>query len=137
VLGTDVLNIHPAKNRRLSADICAQGCLLSEHPFRTSPSARTLVERNRIITGLSIATLVIEAKAKGATMRTARFAQRQERPLLVCQWEQGHAAREGNRVLLQEGAVPFVPNDFDMVLDALRLIDYEGESQKNDVRTLF
>lgn len=55
-LRADVLSVSPPKNRQLATHIRAQGHLLSEHPFRTSPSARTLVQRNRIISGLSVTT---------------------------------------------------------------------------------
>ena len=120
VLGTDVLNVSPAKHRQLAADIQANGCLLSEHPFRPSPSAKTLVQRNRIISGLSLATVVIEAKKRGGTLRTARFTQAHGRPLLVCRWEQINAVRKGTRALIQEGAVPFAPSAVDTVVEMLR-----------------
>ena len=119
VLGTDVLNIYPAKNRQLATDIRAQGCLLSEHPFRTSASPRNLVQRNRIISGLSVATIVIEARKTGGTLHTARFAQRQGRPLLSCRWEEDRG-REGTRALIKNGAFPFAPNEIDRVVDVLR-----------------
>ena len=120
VLGTDVLNVSPAKNRQLATDICAHGCLLSEHPFRTSPSARTLVQRNRIISGLSLATLVIEAKKKGGTLHTACFAQAQGRPLLTCQWEQVNEVHKGTQQLIQDGAVPFTPSEVNTVVEMLQ-----------------
>ena len=120
VLGTDVLNVSPAKNRQLATDICAHGCLLSEHPFRTSPSARTLVQQNRIISGLSLATLVIEAKKKGGTLHTARFAQAQGRPLLTCQWEQVNEVHKGTQQLIQNGAVAFAPSEVNTVVEMLQ-----------------
>ena len=120
VLGTDVLHVSPAKNRQLATDIQAHGCLLSEHPFRTSPSARTLVQRNRIISGLSLATLVIEAKKKGGTLHTALFAQAQGRPLLTCRWERTSEVREGTQKLIQNGVVAFAPYAVGTVVDMLQ-----------------
>lgn len=118
VLGSDVSTVYPSKNRDLAANIQKQGCLLSEHPFRTSPSPRNLVQRNRIISGLSLATIVIEAKEKGGTMRTARFAQRQGKPLFACQWEDD-SGREGTHALVRDGAFSLAPDRIDKVMEVL------------------
>ena len=118
VLGSDVSTIYPSKNQDLAANIQTQGCLLSEHPFRTSPSPRNLVQRNRIISGLSLATIVIEAKEKGGTMRTARFAQGQGKPLFACQWEED-SGREGTQALVRDGAFSFAPDRIDKVMEVL------------------
>lgn len=118
VLGTDVLNVYPSKNQDLAANIQKQGCLLSEHPFRTSPSPQNLVKRNRIISGLAQATIVIEARKKSGTLHTARFAQNQGRPLFACRWEEDKG-REGTRALIREGAFPFTSNEVNKVMAAL------------------
>ena len=118
VLGTDVLNVYPSENRWLASEIQAGGCLLSEHPFRTPPSPRNLVQRNRIISGLSLATIVIEAREKSGTLHTARFAKGQGRYLFACRWEKDKG-REGTRALVKEGAFPFAPDGIDKVLEVL------------------
>ena len=119
VLGTDVLTVYPSENRWLASEIQTRGCLLSEHPFRASPSPRNLVQRNRIISGLSLATIVIEARAKSGTLHTARFAKGQGKPLFACRWEKDKG-REGARALVREGAVPFAPDGIDKVVEALQ-----------------
>lgn len=119
VLGTDILNVYPSKNRGLAAEIQAWGCLLSEHPFRTSASPRNLVQRNRIISGLSQATIVIEARENSGTMHTARFAQGQGKPIFACRWEED-SGREGTRALIKDGAFPFAPKGFDKVVEVLQ-----------------
>ena len=119
VLGTDVSTVYPSKNRELAAEIQAQGCLLSEHPFQTSPSPRNLVQRNRIISGLSQATIVIEARKKSGTLHTARFAKGQKKLLFACQWEED-GGREGTGALIKGGACPFAPNEIDKVVEALQ-----------------
>jgi DNA processing protein len=119
VLGTDVSTVYPSKNWELATDIQAQGCLLSEHPFQTSPTPRNLVQRNRIISGLSLATIVIEARKQSGTLHTARFAQGQGRPIYACQWEEDRG-REGTRTLIKDGAVPFAPDEIDKVVEALQ-----------------
>ena len=119
VLGTDVLNVYPSKNRDLAAKIQARGCLLSEHPFRTSPSPRNLVQRNRIISGLSLATIVIEAREKSGTLHTAKFAKGQGKQLFACRWEKDRG-REGTRALVRDGAFSFAPDGIDKVVEALQ-----------------
>ena len=119
VLGSDVSTVYPSKNRDLAVAIQARGCLLSEHPFRTSPAPRNLVQRNRIISGLSLATIVIEARESSGTLHTARFAQGQGKPLFACRWEED-SGREGTRALLRDGALPFTPDGIDTVVEGLQ-----------------
>ena len=126
VVGTDLSSIYPARNNSLARQICEHGCLFSEHPFRTVPSPGNLVQRNRIISGLSVATIVIETQKTGGAMHTARYAQRQDRALLACRWDsetlgnaQQHEAREGPRTLIRGGAFPFTPTEIDKVVDVL------------------
>lgn len=119
VLGTDVLNVYPSKNQWLAAAIQAQGCLLSEHPFRTSASPRNLVQRNRIISGLSQATIVIEARKSSGTLHTARFAKGQGRPLVACKW-QDDSGREGTQALIKDGAFPLTSDGIDEIVDMLQ-----------------
>ena len=119
VLGTDVSTVYPSENQWLAADIQAQGCLLSEHPFQSSPSPRNLVQRNRIISGLSLATIVIEAREASGTLHTARFARSQGRQIFACRWEED-SGREGTRALVRDGAFPFVPDGIDRVMEVLQ-----------------
>ena len=119
VLGTDVLTVYPSENRWLASEIQTRGCLLSEHPFRASPSPRNLVQRNRIISGLSRATIVIEAREKSGTLHTARFAQGQGKQLFACRWAEDRG-REGTRALVRDGAFPFAPDGIDKVVEVLQ-----------------
>lgn len=120
VVGTDLSAIYPVQNNSLAMQIYENGCLFSEHPFRTSPSPGNLIQRNRIISGLALATIVIEAQKTGGAMHTARYAQRQDKALLACRWDGPAAAiREGPRELIRGGAFPFAPNEVDKVVDVL------------------
>ena len=118
MLGTDVMTIYPSKNQKLAANIRAHGCLLSEHPFPASPTPRNLVQRNRIISGLSLATIVIEAKERSGSLHTARFTKEQERLLFACQWADDRKS-EGTRALLRDNALPFDPDGVDDVVNML------------------
>ena len=119
VIGTDLSSIYPVGNNSLARQIYENGCLFSEHAFPTAPSPGNLVQRNRIISGLSVATIVIEARKTGGAMHTARYAQRQDRAVLTCRWDTQHAKREGPQELIKTGAFPFAPSEVDKVIEVL------------------
>lgn len=84
VLGSGVDSPSPAANRGLADQIVeAGGCLIAEVPPGTKPSSRTLVARDRLQSGLSLATFVIQSGIPGGTMHTARFTIEQDRLLVV------------------------------------------------------
>ena len=119
VVSTDLSSIYPPENRDLATEIYETGCIFSEHPFPTSPTPANLVLRNRIISGLSKATVVVETSKEGGAMHTARYAQLQDRPLFACQWSSHNQHSEGTRQLIRTGAVPFSPDKLDTVVDIL------------------
>lgn len=99
VLGSGISNIYPEANRPLAARIREKGALLSETHPRFGANAQRLVARNRIISGLSRATIVVESEADGGAMHTARFAREQGKPVFTFDLPAG-----GNRQLIAEGA---------------------------------
>lgn len=104
VLGGGVDVIYPTANRDLYRAIETQGCLISEYPPGIKPANWTFPQRNRIISGLCLGVLVVEAPEKSGTMITARDAQKQGRDLYVVP---GHIDSEfcvGSNLLLQSGA---------------------------------
>jgi DNA processing protein len=99
VLGSGVLNIYPAEHQGLAQSILRGGAIVSEvHPYST-PSASNLVARNRIITGLGDAVIVVETEADGGAMHAARFAGIQGRPVYTFDFP-----ASGNQSLLAYGA---------------------------------
>ena len=119
VISTDLSSIYPPENRDLAMKIYETGCIFSEHPFPTSPTPANLVLRNRIISGLSKATVVVETSKEGGAMHTARYAQLQDRPLFACQWDSHNQHSEGTRQLIRTGALSFLPDQLDNVIDIL------------------
>ncbi len=107
VLGCGVLNVYPEQNRPLADRIRQQGALLCEVHPQASPNAASLVARNRLISGLSEAIIVVETGVDGGAMHAARFAFEQGRQVYVVD---NHAA--GNRTLIEHGATA-VPPDWD------------------------
>ena len=106
VLPCGLDSIYPHRHADLAARILdAGGALLSELPFGATMHPRHFVRRNRIISGLSLATVIIQAAARGGTMHTARFCQKQGRLLCVTA-PQGRYVEgpetQGNLQLLQQ-----------------------------------
>ncbi len=119
VLSTDLSSIYPRENRDLALKIYKTGCLFSEHPFPTPPTPANLVMRNRIISGLSFATIVVETSIEGGAMHTARYAQLQDRPVFAGQWSATNHKSDGTRQLIRKGAIPFSPNQLSDVVEML------------------
>lgn len=113
VLGSGLLNLYPPDHAPLARTIIQHGALVSElHPER-SVSASNLVARNRIISGLSDAVIVVETEADGGAMYAARFALAQGRQLYVVDMP-----ASGNRALLQAGALLVRPDLQELPFDS-------------------
>lgn len=108
-LGHGLDMVYPAKNKNLAEDILTNGgLLLSEYPVGTSPSHFTLVARDRLQAGLSLATIVIQTGVAGGTMHAANATLNAQKPLFVASYSdqetQGHEKTQGNHLLVQKGA---------------------------------
>lgn len=112
VLGSGLNAPDHEKKAALRATILEQGAICSEMHPETPPAPASLVARNRIISGLARAVIVIEAGENSGTLYTAKFAKAQKRPLLVVLNNS-----PGNRALLAEDALPLLPgyNDWKML----------------------
>ncbi|MCB9451331.1 MAG: DNA-processing protein DprA [Anaerolineaceae bacterium] len=105
VLGCGVLNVYPRANQGLAEAIRGRGALLAEVHPESVPNPAALVARNRIISGLSDALIVVETGADGGAMYAARFALKQGRMLYTVAND-----ADGNQQLLREGALPIAPD---------------------------
>lgn len=101
ILGGGVLRVYPAANLPLSLAIRRRGALLSEVPPSTSVSSSMLVARNRLISGLAKALIVIETSVDGGAMHAARRAMEQGRRVYALD-----LPASGNRWLMANGALP-------------------------------
>ena len=100
--GVDV--IYPAENAKLAGDIAKKGLRLSEMPMGLQPQARHFPARNRIISGLAQAVVVVEAAAKSGSLITARNALDQGRDVLAVPGHPFDARAWGCNMLIRDGA---------------------------------
>ncbi|MGJ5619329.1 DNA-processing protein DprA [Sulfitobacter sp. MF3-043] len=100
--GVDVM--YPAENTELALNIAKSGLRLSEQPMGLQPMARHFPSRNRIISGLSRATIVVEAAAKSGSLITARDALDQGRDVLAVPGHPFDARAAGCNILIRDGA---------------------------------
>jgi len=104
VLASGVDVIYPQDHRELSERIIESGALVSDYPPGTKPDAPNFPARNRIISGLSRATLVIEAPRRSGALITVDFAADQGREVMVVPGDVVSHASEGSNRLLRDGA---------------------------------
>ncbi len=108
VLGSSLDIIYPSSNLRLADSIMEQGCLVSEFPFTTPPDLVNFPRRNRIISGLSRAIVLVESAQKGGGMITAHCAFDQNREVFVVPGSIFSPLSKGPHLLLRRGmAHPF------------------------------
>ena len=105
VLGCGVDIAYPPQHARLMSEILdSGGAIISEYSPGTVAQREFFVRRNRLISGISRATLVVEADIKSGAMHTARFADAQGRMLYAIPGKVGEKTREGTLSLISEGA---------------------------------
>jgi DNA processing protein len=100
--GVDV--IYPDENADLAAQIATKGCLISEQPMAAVPQTRHFPLRNRIVSGLSRAVVVVEAAARSGSLITARNALDQGREVMAVPGHPFDARAAGCNMLLRDGA---------------------------------
>jgi DNA processing protein len=104
VLGCGVDVIYPKDHTTLRGEIVAQGCLLSEFPMGAGPDPNHFPQRNRIISGLSLGTVVVEAGLESGALITARCALDQNREVFAVPGNLGSRTSLGTNRLIKQGA---------------------------------
>jgi DNA processing protein len=122
VLGCGADVVYPPEHARLSRRISENGALLSDYPPGTPPDAANFPPRNRIIAGLALATLVVEAGEESGALLTARYAADYGRDVFAVPGSIFSPASRGCNRLISDGAAPAVsPEDLLAALDLPRI----------------
>lgn len=104
VLGTGVDIIYPVSNQKIYEQIAERGCIISEFPMGTTPMATNFPRRNRIISGLGLGTLVIEASMASGSLITARRAIAQNKEVFAIPGSPLNERSAGPNQLIKDGA---------------------------------
>jgi len=104
VIGTGIDRIYPARHKQLAHDIAERGLIISEFPLGTPPARSNFPRRNRLISGLSLGVLVVEAAAKSGSLITARMAGEQGREVFAIPGSIHAPLAKGCNRLIRQGA---------------------------------
>jgi DNA processing protein len=104
VLASGVMNIYPPEHDELAAEVAAQGAVISEAPPRSEPLPGTFPQRNRLISGLSLGIVVVEAAERSGALITARHAMEQGREVFAVPGNVDSRASHGCHQLIRDGA---------------------------------
>ena len=130
VLGSGLDQIYPPEHHQLAQDIASQGALLSDYPPGTAPEAINFPPRNRIISGLSRAVVVVEAGEKSGALITAAFAAEQGREVFAVPGSIYAPQCKGSNLLIQQGARALLKAN-----DLLAALSLNQLSAQRQVRT--
>ncbi len=117
VLGNGLNKHYPPENRKLEQEIIKNGCLISEFPLSAIPDKANFPRRNRIISALSLATVVLEADEKSGSLITARYAMEQGKEVFAVPGPIFSKYSKGTNSLIKNGAL--VAESSDDVIESL------------------
>lgn len=131
VLGSGIDVIYPAESRKLAQAVIERGALVSEYALGTPPEAGNFPPRNRIISGLSLGAVIVEAGERSGALITADFALEQGREVFAVPGNIFRKKSMGANKLIQQGAKPVLS-----VEDILEELNLTMVSQQAEVRAI-
>lgn len=127
VLGSGVDKIYPPEHRQLAEQMMSQGALVSDYAPGTPPDASNFPPRNRIVSGLSLAVVVVEAGETSGALITAEFAAEQGREVFAVPGSILAPQSKGTNKLIQKGALPLLSiNDLMQALNLTRMGEHKA-----------
>ena len=126
ILGASLDHVYPKQHAKLAAEISQNGALVSEFPLGTPPRPLQFPRRNRIISGLSLGTLVVEAARQSGSLITARLANEQGRDVFAIPSSIHNHKASGCHWLIQQGAKLVTE-----LKDILNELNWDGLVQQN------
>jgi DNA processing protein len=130
ILGCGVDRIYPPEHNQLAQRIISSGALLSDYAPGTQPDATNFPPRNRIISGLSMATVVVEAGETSGALITAQFAADQGREVFAAPGNIFAAQSKGTNRLISQGAQPLLSPQYLLEVLDLRRVTEQREARK-------
>jgi len=136
ILGSGLGNIYPTQNLKLSRLITETGSVISEFPIAAPPEAHHFPKRNRIISGMSLGTVVVEAARRSGSLITARLAAEQNREVFAVPGSIHAQTTQGTHDLIKQGA-KLVDKVADILIEIFpQLVDGTGPAPSPDTVTL-
>jgi len=133
VLGSGLGHIYPQENVTLARQIAETGAVISEFPMRTAPSRLTFPVRNRLIAGLCLHTLVVEAAYKSGALITAEQALEQGRNVMAVPGQADNPQSRGCHALIRDGAL--LVERFNDVMDEISMPKQHSEQTQTQKKT--
>ena len=131
VFGCGLDTVYPSENAELARHIIRQGALISEYPLGTRPKAENFHRRNRIMSGISLGVLIVEADETSGAMITAHLALEQNREVFAIPGSILSPASRGTNHLIQEGAK--LVRDHTDILEELNLTAVAHQMEMKEV----
>ena len=125
VLGCGIDIVYPQENKKLIEEISENGAVITEFPFSTPPDGPNFPARNRIISGISLGVIVVEASDKSGSLITARLALEQGREVFAVPGSIDSPGSRGTHKLIRQGA-KLIENIHDVLEEILPQIDKAG-----------